>query len=140
MFPRERLVQRFITDQSLTLASQSGEDYTILIIGDFVIDHTTLSTNEVRREKEAFVLYIDGDVSALSFDAIAEVLQQQFQGAQVIHKHKVLPLATTEFLIYKMFFYIVAVGSVQAVGRTLDFSNAMVDVVQTELVFSVVEQ
>lgn len=80
VLPHERLVQQYLVDTSTQLVNQKGAEYEILVVGDFVIDHTTLSTTEMRRAKEALVLYVDGDVSTLSFDAIATVLQAQFQG------------------------------------------------------------
>lgn len=53
----------------------------LLIRENVVIDHTTLSTNALRRAKEAFKLYVEGDVSPLSFPDIAAVLQAQMRSA-----------------------------------------------------------
>ena len=85
VLPRERLVQNYTLLNNIALSSVTEVDYEILIVGDVEIDHTTLSTNEMRRAKEALVFYVDGDVSALSFGEIADVLQTHFQGYPLYH-------------------------------------------------------
>ena len=74
-----RLVE-YISANDLSLTSQLGAAYTIQVRESVTVDHTTLSSNELRRAKEAFKLYVDGDVSPLSFSAIAAVLQEQVRG------------------------------------------------------------
>ena len=47
---------------------------------DVSIDHTTLSSNELRRAKEAFNLYVDSAFSPLSFVETQDVLETHFRG------------------------------------------------------------
>ena len=79
-YPNGGRITDYIESEGIQVVDQTGMDYDVLVRESVSADHTTLSSDELRRAKEAFTLHVDGDVSPLDFPDIAAVLQEQVRG------------------------------------------------------------